>query len=102
MRSSAHRSGDLIRAALSQERKLLADAEAVLLTRSPAALARALIEMSAAGTRPAGIRDSVSHLFILDPALRSRRLGPTHPRLENSLEMVEQARAAGAAFGTSR
>jgi len=103
--------GSVIRAALSQEREFLADAEAVLLTRNPAALARALIKMSAAGTRPAGIRDSVSHLFILDPALRSRRLGPTHPRLEDrvsalmrmdssiSLEMVEQARAAGGAFG---
>ena len=102
--------GSVIRAALSRELELAADAEAVLLTRNPAALARALVKMDAAGTQPADLRPATYHLFTLDPNPGRRWLTPTHPALEERIgalqrmdatisdQMLREARLAGSRF----
>jgi heat shock protein HtpX len=102
--------GSVIRAALSRELELAADAEAVLLTRNPAALARALVKMSAAGPDPARLRPAAYHLFTLDPNPGRRWLTPTHPTIEQRIgalqrmdatiseQMLLEANAAGSRF----
>jgi len=56
-----------IRAAVARRSELLADADAVLLTRNHEGLARALIKMEAAGTSGLRVGGSTAHLWVMDP-----------------------------------
>lgn len=103
--------GVLIRGIISQERELLADADAFLLTRNPQALALALAKI--AGTDQANIKNSVAmaHLYIVDPLPGNApwwdRIMPSHPPIEERIgelarmgggippRLLEEAAAAG-------
>lgn len=84
--------GRIIRAAVSRQREVLADASAVQFTRNPAGLAGALKKIGAAGS---SIRDpkgeEVSHFFFasgLRPNALSR-LWSTHPPLAERIKRLD-------------
>jgi Zn-dependent protease with chaperone function len=84
--------GRMIRAAVSRQREVLADASAVQFTRNPAGLAGALKKIGAAGS---AIRDpkgeEVSHFFFasgLRPNALSR-LWSTHPPLMERIKRLD-------------
>jgi heat shock protein HtpX len=82
----------LIRRAVSREREFLADADAVLLTRSPEPLARALLKVGAAMDAPIGVGAATTHLYFVDP-LRPEapwlaRRFRAHPPIEQRLELL--------------
>ncbi len=56
-----------IRVAVVRQRALLADADAVLMTRDAEGLARALAKMQAAGTSGLRVGGATAHLYVLDP-----------------------------------
>ncbi len=58
----------LIRAAVSQNREFLADADAALLTRYPEGLMRALAKIAGAGSGIPGTKPSVAHLYFANPS----------------------------------
>lgn len=80
--------GRFIQRAISRQREFMADAEAMLLTRNPEGLARALAKIAAAphpGIRKSG---AMAHLFIVEPQKPGwLRLGlSTHPPLSERIE----------------
>jgi heat shock protein HtpX len=89
--------GVAIRSALARERELLADADAVLLTRNPAGLRRALTAIRDAGRAAMPVTPASAHLFAVDPRSRqgagASRFLRTHPPLEKRIELL--ARMAG-------
>jgi heat shock protein HtpX len=81
-----------IRAAISRGREYLADADAVLLTRYPAGLIRALSKIRGAGSVVSGSNPAVSHLYFADPSTLSSGLGlltghllATHPPIDQRI-----------------
>jgi Zn-dependent protease with chaperone function len=80
--------GRVIRAAVSRERELLADAAAVQFTRNPEGLAGALAKIARQGSViESAAGPEVSHLFFAS-ALRSRWLA-THPPIEERIRRID-------------
>jgi heat shock protein HtpX len=84
--------GRLVRRAVSREREFLADADAVLVTRNPGALALALVKASSATGAPLRAGAATAHLYFVDPV---RGEGPwiaqpfrSHPPVEERLDLL--------------
>ncbi|MCK5438924.1 MAG: M48 family metalloprotease [Gemmatimonadetes bacterium] len=105
--------GTLFLRAVSREREFLADADAVLLTRYPAGLARALAKMGVAGNARMGVNPALAHLYIVNTRSRGDgfldRILSSHPPIEERIDllarmggvtpaMLEKARQAGVEF----
>ena len=106
----------IIRKAVLREREYLADAEAVLLTRYPDGLARALAKMGAAGNRGMKVGAAAAHLYVVDPLPQDApwwdEILRCHPPMEKRIALLagmgggippsvlESARAAGKQFQT--
>ena len=85
--------GLFIRQAVSRQREYLADAEAVMLTRDPEALALALTKIGAwRGPGRLALGPSASHLCIVDPvpfdALWCDRIFPYHPPISERVRLL--------------
>ena len=82
----------LIRQAVSRQREFLADADAVLLTRDPEALALALVKIGAAGGNRLNVGEGSVHLYFVDPlesgASLLHRMFPSHPPLSARIELL--------------
>lgn len=82
----------LIARLVSRGRKHLADADATLLTKFPAGLARALAKAGEAGSAYVGARGETSNLHFADPlrpdAGRLDRAFDTHPTIAERLDAV--------------
>jgi Zn-dependent protease with chaperone function len=79
--------GHLIRAAVSRQRELLADAAAVQFTRNPEGLARALAKIAEQGSVLSSVAaPELSHLFFAN-GLRSRWLA-THPPIDERIRRL--------------
>jgi hypothetical protein len=82
-----------LRRALARQRELLADGEAVLLTRDPEGLALALTKIGAATGELRGA-DIIAHLFIVDPFGNHPgllgRLFPTHPPVAARIALLSR------------
>lgn len=89
--------------ALGREREFLADADAVLLTRNPDALAQALLKATAATEASPPVGVAMAHLYLLDPlagaAGRLRSHPPLLERLDRLAGMGAQIPAAAHAVG---
>lgn len=104
--------GQALVRAVSRERIRLSDADGVLLTRNPAALARALRKIDATGQQGMKVNLAVAHLYFVDPRVNAawwEKLLATHPRPEERVTALarmanfppselEQAREAGRHF----
>ena len=102
----------LIREAVSHRRALLADADAVLITRDPEGLALALVKAAAAIRDELLMEESNVHLCFIDPAPTSwlHVVFPSHPPLDKRVDVLARmgagisastiaaARAAAAKF----
>jgi heat shock protein HtpX len=75
----------LIRTAVSGQREFLADADAMLLTRDPEALALALVKIGSARGEHLQVSEGVVHLYFVDPVSLGPRLGAWWRRLDGSL-----------------
>jgi Peptidase family M48 len=86
--------GRLIGAAVLRRREFLADADAVLLTRNPAGLARALAKIAAAATGTFGVNPALYHLCVVSPVKRRIswwQMGlATHPPIEKRIGRLEE------------
>jgi heat shock protein HtpX len=84
--------GRLIRRAVSREREFLADADAVLLTRNPDALALALVKVGSAMGTPIRVGPATAHLYFVDPVSRKApwltKLFRSHPPIEERLDLL--------------
>ena len=83
----------LFRAAVSQKREFLADADAALLTRYPEGLMRALAKTGGAGSSVTGPMAAFAHFFFADPAQPAQggfRAGilATHPPLSERIQRL--------------
>lgn len=108
--------GQVLLRAVSRERIRLSDADALLLTRSPAAYARALSKIDEAGQQDMTVNPAVAHLYFVDPRPNAPwwdRLLATHPppgeRLDAITRMasfppseLQEAREAGRRFSQER
>jgi hypothetical protein len=74
---------------VSREREYLADADAVLLTRNPEGLARALAKIAAAN-RPVYAHPAVAQSYIADPSDPSRSRSRTHPPIEERIARLAE------------
>ena len=99
---------------VGRERKHLADADAVQLTRFPAGLARALAKVEAAGSVYDGAPSEAANLYFADPVAEGSgwwaSITDSHPRTGDRVEIVsrlggtvppsdiQEAVAEGAAF----
>lgn len=63
----------LIRQAVSRQREFLADADAVLLTRDPEALALALVKIGAASGNRLNVGEGSVHLYFVDRSNQAPR-----------------------------
>ena len=105
--------GTLFLRAVSREREFLADADAALLTRYPAGLARALAKMGVAGNARMEVNPALAHLYIVNTRSRGDgfldRILSSHPPIEERIDllarmggvtptMLEKARQAGVEF----
>jgi heat shock protein HtpX len=86
--------GHLLRLALLRQREFLADADAVLLTRYPEGLARALAKMDGAWGLRLGVGAATAHLYIVDPLTPDahwwERIFSSHPPIENRIELLAE------------
>jgi hypothetical protein len=90
--------GRVIRAAVSRQRELLADAAAVQFTRNPEGLAGALAKIARTGSRVgSAFAPEAAHLFFAN-GLASRWLA-THPPIEERIRRLVPHRAAGIVAG---
>jgi hypothetical protein len=84
--------GRLIRRSVSRERECLADADAVLLTRNPDALALALVKVGSAMGTPLRVGPATTHLYFVDPVSGKApwltKLFRSHPPIEERLELL--------------
>jgi len=87
----------LIRSAISRTREFLADADAVLLTRNPGGLLRALAKIAGAGSVVAVSNPVIAHLYFADPQASGAVAGlfrgsllDTHPPIEKRLTHLVQ------------
>lgn len=102
--------GMLILRAISREREFLADADAALLTRYPAGLARALAKLGTAGNAKMQINRAVANLYIVNPLSEGNRFWDrmlsSHPPIKERIaqlarmggvtpSMVQEAEEAG-------
>ncbi len=80
----------LIQLAISRKREFLADATAVLLTRYPEGLARALQKIEASHQPLQHAHQATAHLFIANPftAKSISNLFSTHPRTEDRVKAI--------------
>jgi heat shock protein HtpX len=90
--------GQLLSSVLVQERELLADAEAALLTRNPASLARALMKVAGAraAVRPAS--PAMARLYLVEPASQgyaARSRGPAHLFIQNRVALLGRMQGDG-------
>jgi heat shock protein HtpX len=82
--------GPLLRPLLVRQREALADADAVLLTRNPGALARALEKIGAACSPALAGAGTLSHLCIVDPRPEDEQgWWTTHPPLQERIDLLE-------------
>ena len=83
----------LIRRAVFRQREFLADADAVLLTRNPGALARALAKIAAADSTPIEAHPATAHLYIVNPLRRGNdwwnRILGAHPPIEDRITRLK-------------
>jgi heat shock protein HtpX len=94
----------MLRAAVSREREFLADADAVLLTRYPEGLLRALGKIAGAGSVMTRSNPAYSHFYFANPSKTGQgwlngSLLSTHPPLAERLERLTQFQ--GPAVGTA-
>ena len=87
--------GLLIRVAVARQREFLADADAVVLTRDPEALALALAKIDAwSGPRTMNVGPSAAHLCITDPLPRDApwwdTILPCHPAIKDRIELLSR------------
>lgn len=79
---------------VARERKHLADAEAVQLTRFPVGLARALAKADAAGSTYAGAPSEAANLYFADPIARNSgwwaAVTDSHPVAADRIAMVSR------------
>lgn len=84
----------IIRRLVLRQREFLADADAVLLTRYPEGLARALAKMGAARGARMRVSGATAHLYVVDPLPADAppwdRLFSTHPPLEQRTALLAQ------------
>ncbi|MFH0951765.1 MAG: M48 family metallopeptidase [Patescibacteria group bacterium] len=84
----------LIKLAISRRREFLADADGVLLTRYPAALANALRKLEANGQSLQRANPATAHLFLASPfGTRKKGLSilfSTHPPIADRIKALEQ------------
>lgn len=80
----------LIKLAISRKREFLADADAVLLTRYPEGLARALEKISADTASLRQAKTATAHLFIVNPLKGSALLNlfSTHPPIKERIKRL--------------
>ena len=85
---------EVIRAGVSRQRQFLADADAVLLSRSSEPFAAALAKMEAAGNAGMVVARSTAHLWTVDPVARDpwwERMWPAcHPPVQERIEMLSR------------
>ena len=79
--------GFLIRRWLGYRREFRSDADALVLTRHPTGLARALAKMTTATNAELSVNPAIAHLFLVDPLPRGfrRRLLSTHPSVDERI-----------------
>ena len=99
----------LLRAAVSRNREYLADAAAVLLTRSPAGLIRALAKIRGAGSALPSSNPAFAHFYFADPSPPGSG-SATHPPISERVQrlvgfhnevpaaVIEEAYLAGKKF----
>lgn len=83
--------------AVSRQRKYLADASGVELTRNPLALANALKKIESAVESTRSIKKGCAHLCIVDPLVRKinlregifANLFSTHPPIEKRITLLK-------------
>ncbi|MFB3093350.1 MAG: M48 family metalloprotease [Dehalococcoidia bacterium] len=106
--------GLLLRASISRGREYLADADAVLLTRDPEGLVRALAKIEASTTPSARVDGVIAHLQIVNPLREDAswwdRIFSAHPPIEERIaalagmgggippSVLREAAEAGAKF----
>ncbi len=85
----------IIRLAISRKREHLADASAVLMTRHPDSLARALIKIKEYPYSMKSANDATAHLYVVNP-FRGKdgqswfhKLFSTHPPLEERIKRIK-------------
>jgi heat shock protein HtpX len=81
-----------VQRAVAREREFLADADAVLLTRNPEALATALLKVDAATGTPIRVGPATEHLYFVDPLTPDApwlaKLFRTHPPVAERVELL--------------
>ena len=77
--------GWMVRMAIARQREFLADADAVLLTRNPDALARALVKISRVNEPETKVHPAMARMCIVDP-LAGRF--STHPSVEERIAVL--------------
>lgn len=79
----------LIRGAVSWQRELLADADAVLLTRDPEGLALALVKIGAVDGERLEVAESTVHLYFVDPRPAWMQVAfPSHVSLKTRIDLL--------------
>jgi heat shock protein HtpX len=85
---------EVIRAGVSRQRQFLADADAVLLSRSSEPFATALAKMEAAGSGGMVVARSTAHLWTVDPIADDswwERMWPGyHPPVQERIEILSR------------
>jgi len=81
---------EVIKLAVSRKREYLADASAVLLTRYPEGLARALEKIRDENKPMAGASKATAHLYISNPFAKNKMssLFSTHPPIEDRIKLL--------------
>ena len=94
--------GSFLRGSISRGRELLADADAVLLTRNAEGLAMALAKMGAARGSRMNVAGATAHLYIVNPLRADASwwdtIFPTHPPVE---ERIAALAGMGGGFSLS-
>ena len=94
--------GAMLRAAVSREREFLADADAVLLTRFPEGMLRALGKIAGAGSQMNKSNPAYAHLYFANPTHSTQgwfsgNLMATHPPLSERIERLSEFQGPTAA-----
>lgn len=84
--------GTLLLRGISREREFLADADAALLARNPAGLARALAKIGTAKNGELNVNPATAHLYIVNPLVTTDsswdRFTSSHPPVGERIEML--------------